>query len=101
MLFNKRVLGEDRPMVISQDPIRTELNMDELLVPGDSPIIEFRKRRQELKKAAEEQREPAPMTGRTNASPRLLQEIGLGHLAKETKASKSSSAQPLQHPHAA
>ena len=70
--FNKRVLNEDRPMVLSQLPIQSDIQMDEMLVKGDAPIIEFRKRRHELLVAQQEKREPAPITGRTNGDPAFL-----------------------------
>jgi len=44
-----KILHEDRRVVLSQKPKKTELKMDEKLIPGDLPIIEFRKRRQKLK----------------------------------------------------
>ncbi|MBK06609.1 MAG: oxidase [Deltaproteobacteria bacterium] len=65
-IFNRRVLGEDRRMVVSQRPIRSELEMDELLVQGDRPITEYRRRRQELKDAAAEGRAPSSIAGKTN-----------------------------------
>ena len=48
LLLNKRILGEDRDHVVTQQPVRAELYMDEMLVPGDRPIIEYRKRRHQL-----------------------------------------------------
>lgn len=66
--FNKRVLAEDRPMVLSQDPIRSELEMDELLVPGDRPIVEYRRRRDELLRAAQTGQEVRSLEGKTNAA---------------------------------
>lgn len=48
-LLNRKILNEDREMVITQDPIYSILKMDdELLVPGDRAIIEYRRRRDEL-----------------------------------------------------
>jgi len=46
--FNIKILHQDRDVVITQDPIKTELKMDEKLIQGDLPIIQYRKRRQEL-----------------------------------------------------
>jgi len=46
---NRHVLHQDRAVVIRQLPIKTELNMGENLVPGDRPILEYRKRRAQLK----------------------------------------------------
>jgi len=42
-VFNKIVLGQDRKRVISQRPKKTQLDMDEVLVPSDRPIIEYRR----------------------------------------------------------
>ncbi len=70
MFFNKRVLGEDRRVVCSQDPIQTQLAMDEMLVQGDRPIIEFRRRMQDFLDA-ERLGKPAPsVKGKTNG-PRI------------------------------
>lgn len=48
-IFNKIILHQDRRVVLSQQPKKTELRMNETLIPGDLPIIEFRKKRAELK----------------------------------------------------
>jgi len=47
--MNKIILHQDRSVVLTQRPIKTELDMDEKLVQGDLPIIEYRKRRALLK----------------------------------------------------
>lgn len=47
--MNRTILHEDRRVVLTQLPIKSELKMDENLVQGDLPIIEFRKRRALLK----------------------------------------------------
>ena len=47
-LFNIKILHQDRDVVITQDPIKTELKMDEKLIQGDLPIIQYRKRRYDL-----------------------------------------------------
>lgn len=47
--FNRVILHQDRRVVLTQKPKRSELKMDEKLIPGDKPIIEFRKRRELLK----------------------------------------------------
>jgi len=47
-LFNKIVLHQDRRVVLTQIPKKSELRMGENLVPGDLPIIEYRKKRAEL-----------------------------------------------------
>ncbi|TNE50694.1 MAG: aromatic ring-hydroxylating dioxygenase subunit alpha [Deltaproteobacteria bacterium] len=100
MWFNQRVLGEDRPMVISQEPNRSELHMEELLVPGDSPIIEFRKRRQQLLAANQSGETPPTIKGRTNASPQLLRDLGLEHLLEPSHA-KPATPEPQKQSHAA
>jgi len=48
--FNRIVLHQDRRVVETQIPKKTMLKMDENLVQGDLPIIEYRKRREELLK---------------------------------------------------
>ncbi len=50
-IFNKKVLHQDRRVVLTQEPKKSELHMQEKLIPGDAPIIEFRKKRAELKSA--------------------------------------------------
>lgn len=52
-IFNKIVLHQDRRVVLTQIPKRSELVMEENLIPGDSPIIEYRKRRDALKRNAQ------------------------------------------------
>lgn len=49
---NRIVLHQDRRVVLTQIPKKSELMMGENLVQGDLPIIEFRRRRQELKEKA-------------------------------------------------
>ena len=44
------ILRQDKRVVITQIPKESKLMMDEKLIPGDLPIIEFRKKREELKK---------------------------------------------------
>lgn len=48
MPFNMVVLHQDRRVVRTQRPLRTELRMGENLVQGDRPIVAYRRRRQEL-----------------------------------------------------
>lgn len=48
-IFNRVVLHQDRRVVLTQEPKKSELAMGEQLIPGDLPIIEFRKKRAELK----------------------------------------------------
>ena len=50
---NKHILHQDRRVVLTQLPTKTELKMGENLIQGDLPIIEFRKRRDLLKSNAE------------------------------------------------
>lgn len=47
-LGNRVILNQDKRIVITQRPLRTEVKMDEKLIAGDGPIIEYRRRRQEL-----------------------------------------------------
>jgi len=49
-VMNKIILHQDRSVVLTQRPIKSELAMGENLVQGDLPIIEYRKRRDLLKK---------------------------------------------------
>ena len=44
---------QDRRPVITQRPKRSALNMDEKLIPGDNPIALYRRRREELIRAAQ------------------------------------------------
>lgn len=46
---NRVILHQDRRVVLTQIPKCSELRMDEKLIPGDLPIIEYRKRREALK----------------------------------------------------
>jgi phenylpropionate dioxygenase-like ring-hydroxylating dioxygenase large terminal subunit len=50
MRFSIKVLNQDRRVVITQLPIKTELKMDEKLIKGDLPIVTYRRIRDELKK---------------------------------------------------
>ena len=49
-IMNKIILHQDRRVVLTQLPIKSELTMGENLVQGDFPIIEFRKKRDLLKR---------------------------------------------------
>lgn len=66
LLLSKRILSEDRAHVSTQKPIRSDLHMDELLVAGDRPIIEYRKRRQQL---LDEQTQDTPTSQPTQTQP--------------------------------
>ncbi len=47
--MNKVILHQDREVVLTQLPKKSELRMGENLIQGDLPIIEYRRRREELK----------------------------------------------------
>jgi phenylpropionate dioxygenase-like ring-hydroxylating dioxygenase large terminal subunit len=47
-VFSVIILRQDKRVVITQLPKKSELVMDERLIMGDKPIIEYRKHRQEL-----------------------------------------------------
>lgn len=47
--FNKIILHQDRDVVVTQLPDHSDLRMNEQLIPGDLPIIEYRKNRDALK----------------------------------------------------
>jgi hypothetical protein len=47
--MNSYILHQDRRVVLTQLPIKSELQMGENLIQGDLPIIEYRKRRATLK----------------------------------------------------
>ena len=48
-VMNRVILHQDRRVVLTQLPKKTEFRMKENLVQGDLPILEFRKRRDQLK----------------------------------------------------
>jgi hypothetical protein len=47
--FNIIILHQDRNVVLTQHPIKTQLKMRENLFQGDNPIVYYRRRREELK----------------------------------------------------
>jgi phenylpropionate dioxygenase-like ring-hydroxylating dioxygenase large terminal subunit len=47
-ILNRIILGQDKRVVMTQIPKKTSVKMDERLIMGDKPIIEYRKYRQEL-----------------------------------------------------
>jgi len=49
-LYSKIILRQDKRVVVTQLPKMSEMRMDEKLIPGDRPIAEFRRRRDELLK---------------------------------------------------
>jgi phenylpropionate dioxygenase-like ring-hydroxylating dioxygenase large terminal subunit len=53
MHVNRIILAQDRRIVWTQQPVKTSLHMGELLVQGDRPIVEYRRRRQELLDASQ------------------------------------------------
>lgn len=48
-IMNKIILHQDRKVVLTQLPKKSELKMGENLIQGDLPIMEYRKKREELK----------------------------------------------------
>ena len=48
MPFNLRIAHQDRRVVVTQQPKRSDLKLGERLIQGDRPIVEYRRRRQEL-----------------------------------------------------
>ena len=53
MPFNRRIAHQDRRVVTTQQPKASALRMGERLIQGDRPIIEYRRRRQELMDASD------------------------------------------------
>ncbi len=49
---------QDRRVVITQEPKRPELRMGEKLIPGDAPIIEYRRLRDEMIEQAKVRKQP-------------------------------------------
>jgi phenylpropionate dioxygenase-like ring-hydroxylating dioxygenase large terminal subunit len=47
-LSNIYIERQDRRVVVTQRPFRSDLRIGEKLIPGDAPIIEYRRRRQAL-----------------------------------------------------
>ncbi|MDD2370403.1 MAG: aromatic ring-hydroxylating dioxygenase subunit alpha [Firmicutes bacterium] len=48
-IFNRIILHQDRKVVLTQLPIKSEFKINENLIQGDLPIIEFRKKRDQLR----------------------------------------------------
>jgi phenylpropionate dioxygenase-like ring-hydroxylating dioxygenase large terminal subunit len=46
--YNYKIAHEDRRVVVTHEPKRTSLRMNENLIPADRPIVEYRKMRDEL-----------------------------------------------------
>jgi phenylpropionate dioxygenase-like ring-hydroxylating dioxygenase large terminal subunit len=53
---NLYILHQDRRVVTTQRPQRSDLRLDEKLIQGDRPIVEYRRRRQALLNAAASQK---------------------------------------------
>ncbi len=47
-LSSRVILNQDKRVVVTQRPLRTELRMGEKLIQGDRPIVIYRSRREEL-----------------------------------------------------
>ena len=54
MPMNIKIAHEDRRVVITQQPKASGLKIGEVLIQGDLPIIEYRRKRESLQKAAEQ-----------------------------------------------
>ncbi len=52
---NRVILNQDKRVVLTQDPIKSSLYMDEKLIPADKPIIEYRRIRREMQIKAGQQ----------------------------------------------
>lgn len=46
--FNRIILNQDKRVVTTQRPVKTSLRMGEKLIPGDGPIVAYRRRRDDL-----------------------------------------------------
>jgi hypothetical protein len=46
---NRVILNQDKRVVLTQVPKRSDLRMGEKLIQGDGPIIAYRRRRSELR----------------------------------------------------
>jgi phenylpropionate dioxygenase-like ring-hydroxylating dioxygenase large terminal subunit len=53
MPFNLRIAHQDRRVVVTQEPKASGLTIGEKLIQGDHPIVEYRRRRQELLEEAQ------------------------------------------------
>lgn len=53
-IMNRIILHQDRRVVITELPKKSDLSMGENLIQGDLPIIEYRRKREELKQKAEQ-----------------------------------------------
>ena len=53
-IYNRIILHQDRRVVETHQPQPSSLKMDENLIQGDHPVIMYRKKREELKKAEDQ-----------------------------------------------
>ena len=53
-IYNRIILHQDRRVVETHQPQPSSLKMDEYLIQGDHPVIMYRKKREELKKAEDQ-----------------------------------------------
>ncbi|MFC1960643.1 Rieske 2Fe-2S domain-containing protein [Chloroflexota bacterium] len=53
--LNLWILRQDKRVVITHQPPRSDLKIGETMIPGDGPIIAYRKHRRQLIKAAEQE----------------------------------------------
>ncbi|MGL4608022.1 MAG: Rieske 2Fe-2S domain-containing protein [Eubacteriaceae bacterium] len=49
ILYSIIILRQDKRVVVTQRPLKSEANMEEKLITGDLPIIQYRSHREELK----------------------------------------------------
>ena len=57
-IANRKILAQDRRVVITQRPLKSDLHMNEKLLQGDRPIVEYRRRRKALQEAKEREQQP-------------------------------------------
>jgi hypothetical protein len=57
--FNRRVLHEDRRLVETHQPQPSGLRIGEKMIQGDRPVVEYRRRREELLAAARQRGDQA------------------------------------------
>jgi phenylpropionate dioxygenase-like ring-hydroxylating dioxygenase large terminal subunit len=61
MPFNRRIAHQDRRVVETHQPQPSGLDIGELMIQGDRPIIEYRRRRQALIQAARQASDATPL----------------------------------------
>jgi phenylpropionate dioxygenase-like ring-hydroxylating dioxygenase large terminal subunit len=52
MPMNRFILGQDKRVVVTERPVKTDLRMGEKLIPADGPIVAYRRQREALQSAA-------------------------------------------------